>query len=121
MELEESIRCIVFRLSERVLAAVPPMTKEERRRAFAEAAAAADESRRREQHQHQHQHFRYWPGDGVGFAQMFPRGLLGAPPNLLLPVLPDEAPWQAPPPDFPQAPFFPPFAGPQALCVPQHK
>lgn len=95
-------RCRCRRLSERVLAAVPPMSKEERRRAFAEAAAAADESRRRSPP------FRFW---GDGFAPVFP-----LPPNLLLPVLDEARHW--PPP---RAPFFPPFAPPQALCVPPHK
>lgn len=75
------------------------MSKEERRRAFAEAAAVADENRRRDQ-------FRFWPGDN--FAQMFPPSLL---------VLPDAPDWHAPPPQGPHGPpgFFPP------LCVPQHK
>lgn len=58
------------RLTDRVLAAVPPMSKEERRRAFAEAAAAADESRRQRDsaqwahaHPHAHPHYGHWPQD----------------------------------------------------------
>ncbi|XP_061385739.1 probable histone-lysine N-methyltransferase CG1716 [Danaus plexippus] len=71
-----------IKLSERVLAAVPPISKEERRRAFAEAAAAADESRRQREREHaQAWHYRHWPQEA--FAQMFPQGMMGNGQNMM--------------------------------------
>ncbi|KAJ0182082.1 hypothetical protein K1T71_002804 [Dendrolimus kikuchii] len=124
-----------IRLSDRVLAAVPPMSKEERRRAFAEAAAVADETRRqRDQHQPPPQpqpqpppHWpHYWPQPDQ-FPQMFP-GMMGAPPGMMpggmgapmVGMVPPDMPpeWMA---DYqgPPGGFCPPFPGPQPFCMPQ--
>ncbi|XP_063376653.1 probable histone-lysine N-methyltransferase CG1716 [Cydia fagiglandana] len=124
--------------SSRVLATVPPMSKEERRRAFAEAAAAAEDSRRQREQHYAH----YWPEQA--FPQMFPPGMMGAPPNMLpgmppgmppgmggmppgmpgmagmVPGMDVPAEWLGPAGEFQGPPgFCPPFGGPQQFCMPQ--
>ncbi|XP_061707608.1 probable histone-lysine N-methyltransferase CG1716 isoform X2 [Cydia pomonella] len=90
--------------SSRVLATVPPMSKEERRRAFAEAAAAAEDSRRQREQHYAH----YWPEQA--FPQMFPPGMMGAPPNMLQGMPPGMPPGMAgmPPGMPPGMPGMPP-------------
>ncbi|XP_053608282.1 histone-lysine N-methyltransferase SETD2 [Plodia interpunctella] len=107
-----------IRLNERVLAAVPPMSKEERRRAFAEAAAAAERQRMRGER---------WPASAHYYQQMFPGGM-GNMPNM--PNMPNMSMggmmpgmMQDMPPEWMQGPEFPsfcqPFPGTQPFCMPQ--
>lgn len=103
-----------IRLSERVLATVPPMSKEERRRAFAEAAAVADENRRMTEHAPQWPYA--WnrpPQDGFP-SQMFPPGMMPGPAGV-----PGMMPGGVLLPGMPNGPHFcPPYPGPQPFCMP---
>ncbi|XP_063617215.1 probable histone-lysine N-methyltransferase CG1716 [Cydia splendana] len=121
-----------------VMGVILSMSKEERRRAFAEAAAAAEDSRRQREQHYAH----YWPEQA--FPQMFPPGMMGAPPNMLpgmppgmppgmggmppgMPGMPGMVPgmdvpaeWLGPAGEFQGPPgFCPPFGGPQQFCMPQ--